>query len=105
VYLYLYLIKFGSAVEEEMNQDTPCVIGVDVGTGSVRAAVVEIAEGKIVASHTSPINVWNPSPQYYEQSSTDIWNAVCICVKTAVGKAGVSPAVIKGIAFDATCSL
>ncbi len=40
-----------------------------------------------------------------EQSSREIWQAVCYCIKTAVASAGVPPSSIAGIGFDATCSL
>jgi ribulose kinase len=40
-----------------------------------------------------------------EQSSREIWRAVCYCIKTAVASAGVAPSSIAGIGFDATCSL
>lgn len=40
-----------------------------------------------------------------EQSTTDIWNAICTCVKQVVAEAQVAPTAIKGIGFDATCSL
>lgn len=40
-----------------------------------------------------------------EQSTTDIWRAICICVKKIVAEAKVDPSTIKGMGFDATCSL
>ena len=56
------------------------VIGVDVGTGSVRAALVQ-SDGRIVAMETKTIQIWNPQPNFYEQSSEDIWAAVIFTVK------------------------
>lgn len=58
-------------------------IGVDVGTGSVRAALVD-KEGKILKVSTHPIITWNPKPNYYEQSSENIWTACCTVVKVCV---------------------
>lgn len=55
-------------------------IGVDVGTGSARAALVT-ARGAIVRTHVRAIRTWNPLPEHYEQSSEDVWRAVCECVK------------------------
>src|SRR5690606_41617115 len=40
-----------------------------------------------------------------EQSSTNIWQAVCESVREAVRLAGIDPADIAGIGYDATCSL
>lgn len=58
------------------------VIGVDVGTGSVRAALVSAA-GTMVKSAVKEIKTWNPKPNFHQQSSEDIWNAVCATVKVS----------------------
>lgn len=41
----------------------------------------------------------------YEQSSAQIWQAVCECVREAVAQAGIPKESVKGIGFDGTCSL
>lgn len=55
-------------------------IGIDVGTGSARAALVSSA-GKIIKTHIREIQTWTPQLDHYEQSSENIWNAVCECVR------------------------
>lgn len=55
-------------------------IGVDVGTGSARAALVS-TEGKIRDICVKEIKTWNPQSDYYEQSSEDIWNACVHCIQ------------------------
>lgn len=40
-----------------------------------------------------------------QQSSTDIWLAVCAAVKAACSQAKVAPTDVKGLGFAATCSL
>ena len=40
-----------------------------------------------------------------EQSTTDIWACICECVRRVVTESAVDPNTIKGIGFDATCSL
>ncbi|HSV73961.1 MAG TPA: FGGY-family carbohydrate kinase [Chthonomonadales bacterium] len=80
------------------------VIGVDVGTGSARAGVFNL-NGKMLASATEPIRLWKPKPDYAEQSSTDIWRAVCQVVRGSRERADVPPEAVVGIGFDATCSL
>ncbi|KAL9701481.1 hypothetical protein quinque_004922 [Culex quinquefasciatus] len=79
-----------------------CVIGVDVGTGSARAALVT-STGQLLKSCVKATQTWNPLPDLYEQSSDNIWSAVCECVRTVA--AVVPKEQIKGIGFDATCSL
>ena len=40
-----------------------------------------------------------------EQSTTNIWHCICDCVRRVVTETAVDPSKIKGIGFDATCSL
>ncbi|KAH3684511.1 hypothetical protein WICPIJ_004520 [Wickerhamomyces pijperi] len=79
-------------------------VGVDVGTGSARAAVVD-ALGNILAMAERPITRQELKPDYITQSTTEIWNSICYCVKSSVRDAGVDPSQILGVGFDATCSL
>lgn len=61
----------------------PYYVGVDVGTASVRAALVS-SNGKIVSSAIQPLKIWESQPNYFEQSSEDIWRNVCTVVKVVV---------------------
>ncbi|KAI8589019.1 putative carbohydrate kinase [Geranomyces variabilis] len=79
-------------------------LGVDVGTSSARAAIVD-AHGRILAAHVSPLDTNTPQPDYFEQSSQNIWQACCSAVQRAVHQANIDPTAIKGLGFDATCSL
>jgi D-ribulokinase len=85
-------------------RDARHVIGVDVGTGSARAGIFDLA-GRMVASARRDITLFHASGSIVEQSSGEIWNAVCDSVKDALSQAAVSPDQVAGIGFDATCSL
>lgn len=86
-------------------QDTASyVIGVDVGTGSARAGLFDLS-GRMLGSGMHDITLFHAPGSIVEQSSTEIWTAVCIAVKRAVSQASVSPDRVAGIGFDATCSL
>ncbi|EJD00891.1 Pentulose kinase [Fomitiporia mediterranea MF3/22] len=92
-----------------VGENEPLYIGIDVGTGSVRAALVAHSGG-IVASATKETKTFRASDDHriFEQSTTDIWDAICLCVAQVLGKDGkskIDPARVKGIGFDATCSL
>ncbi|KAA2214023.1 FGGY-family carbohydrate kinase [Teichococcus oryzae] len=78
------------------------VIGVDVGTGSARAAAFT-AKGTMLAQAVHPIRMWRPQADFAQQSSADIWAAVCAAVRDAMQ--GLDPAAVRGLGFDATCSL
>lgn len=62
------------------NMDMDYFVGVDVGTGSARAALVS-SKGKIIKLATCPLEIFHPAPNFYEQSSDNIWSAVCHVVK------------------------
>lgn len=79
-------------------------LGIDVGTGSARAGVFD-RSGRLVATDRADITLWREAGDIVEQSSEDIWRAVCRSVRGAVGKAGIAPDSVAGIGFDATCSL
>lgn len=79
-------------------------LGIDVGTGSARAGLFDAA-GKMLATEKADIMLWRETGDVVEQSSEDIWQAVCRSVRGAVAKAGVAPETVAGIGFDATCSL
>ncbi len=81
------------------------VVGVDVGTGSARAGVFAVADGRRVGTAAHAIRMWRPRTDFAEHSARDIWDAVGIAVRTAVETSGISSESIQGIAFDATCSL
>ncbi|KAG5593941.1 hypothetical protein H5410_035173 [Solanum commersonii] len=78
-------------------------LGVDVGTGSARAGLFN-EDGKLLGSASSPIQIWKDG-DCVEQSSTDIWLAICTAVKMACALGSVSKEEVKGLGFAATCSL
>lgn len=80
------------------------IIGVDVGSGSVRAGIFDLS-GHLLAHATQPITTFRSAGKKVEQSSNEIWRVVCQSIREAVSAAGVSPASVSGIGFDATCSL
>jgi FGGY-family pentulose kinase len=100
--LYMYILKpdFLSCFHRK---NMAAFIGVDVGTGSARAALVN-EHGQVLHTHVTPILIHNPRPEFYEQSSKDIWSAVCSSVRK-VNQDDGGKHHVKGIGFDATCSL
>ncbi len=81
-----------------------CFIGVDVGTGSARAGVFDPA-GRLLGSASHDLQLFKAAGAIVEQSSDDVWQAVCHAVTQALAAANVAPERIAGIGFDATCSL
>lgn len=80
------------------------VIGVDVGTGSARAGLFDL-NGRMLSVAKRDITLYREAGSIVEQSSTEIWHAVCVIVREALKLAGVQPEQVVGLGFDATCSL
>lgn len=78
--------------------------GIDVGTGSARAGLFT-ADGRLLASARRPIAIWREAGEIVEQSSEDIWRAVAGALREALTEADVDAADVRGVGFDATCSL
>src|ERR1700723_4371628 len=95
-------------------------IGVDVGTSSARAGVFD-ESGMLLATAKHPIATWHEAGSVVEQSSSDatwheagsvveqsssdIWAACVASVRAAMAEAALPASAVKGIGFDATCSL
>ena len=80
-------------------------IGVDVGTSSARAGMFD-ENGTLLATARHPITVWHEAGGVVEQSSSEIWAACAASVRAAMAGSGAFPLPrVKGIGFDATCSL
>ncbi|MFS7954224.1 putative ATPase, nucleotide binding domain-containing protein [Helianthus anomalus] len=60
--------------------------------------------GKLLGSASSSIQIWKEG-DCVEQSSTDIWLAICTAVKRALSLFDVAGEEVTGIGFVATCSL
>jgi FGGY-family pentulose kinase len=80
------------------------VLGIDVGTGSARAGLFDLT-GTLLASAVEPIQMWRPKPDFVEQSSDDIWQAIATTIRAVLKETGVPAEQVIGISYDATCSL
>src|SRR5260370_14557247 len=79
-------------------------IGVDVGRSSARAGIFD-ENGSLLAAARHPITVWHEAGSVVEQSSSEIWAACAASVRAAMAEAAIPPSAVKGLGFDATCSL
>ncbi|KAJ1922142.1 hypothetical protein H4219_000004 [Mycoemilia scoparia] len=84
-------------------------IGIDIGSYSARAGLFA-TNGALLYSHKHPLKVHKPEKGHVEQSTEDIWASIVSCVRRCVDNAKESmpsfePAQVKGIGFDATCSM
>jgi FGGY-family pentulose kinase len=83
---------------------SPLFLGVDVGTGSVRAGLFD-GSGKRCGLGVEAITLWREGADIVEQSSGDIWRAAGQAIRRALADASAAPERVRGLGFDATCSL
>jgi hypothetical protein len=104
-----------AAVAPPPPPDGPLFLGIDVGTGSARAGVFD-SHGGLLAVADRPIQIYRVEgqPLLYQQSSDNIWRALCAAVREAVEKAdaagagagaGAGAARIAALSVTATCSM
>ena len=77
------------------------VIGIDMGTESLRAGVFDLA-GTPLAFAASGYETRFPHPGWAEQNPEDWWTALGRAVRDAVSQSGVQPDAIACIALDTT---
>lgn len=77
------------------------VLGLDLGTQSARAALVDLS-GRTRAFGTCPIETRYPQATWAEQTPSDWWNAAKTAVALAMERSAVTPDQILGIGLDCT---
>lgn len=86
------------------------VIGLDYGSDSVRAVLIETSTGKEMASSSKWYKRWmnnefcNPAINQFRQHPLDHIEGLEYTIKSVVRKAKVNPADVKGICIDTTGS-
>lgn len=84
-----------------MNSTPPLLLGLDVGTQSVRAALFD-PRGNCRAFATAPLDTVHPQPAWAEQDPLQWWQAARAAVPEALARAGAKPDEVAGIGLDCT---
>lgn len=93
-----------------MSIENNYVIGLDFGSDSVRAVLVNATNGDTLASHVHWYQRWkegkycNPSINQFRQHPLDHIEGMEQTIKTVIQETGVEPAAVKGICIDTTGS-
>jgi xylulokinase len=75
------------------------VIAHDVGTSSVKTALISI-KGEVIAHSTSSYSFTYPQPGWFEQNPEDYWNGSVINTRKVVEQSGINKGDIIGIVFS-----
>ena len=89
----------GSFRKCKMPADKSYVFAHDVGTSSVKSALVS-RTGEIVAHSTSPYGFSYPHPGWVEQDPEDYWKAVVLNTRKILGESRSGPEHIMGMVFS-----
>jgi FGGY-family pentulose kinase len=84
-----------------MTSSSPLFLGLDIGTQSVRAALLDL-RGGCRAYATAPLDTYHPQPAWAEQDAAQWWRATCAAVPEALARSGAKPDDIAGIGLDCT---
>ena len=79
------------------------LLGLDIGTSSIKAALLDAETGTCIASCQSPENemeIIAPKPGWAEQKPELWWKHVCIAIKAAIGEAEINADEIKAIGIS-----
>lgn len=76
------------------------LLGIDIGTSSVKTLVFEAHSGTALASATQEYPVHQPKPGHAEQNPDDWWHAAAQTVRRAVETARIAPDSIAGIGLS-----
>ena len=76
------------------------VIGLDIGTSSVKAAGFDL-NGYLLSKASAPIVLHSPSPGWAEQEPGDWWSAVCDVLKQTLK--GIHPGRVAGLGLSGQC--
>ena len=79
------------------------LLGLDIGTSSIKAAIMEVANGTCKSSCQSPeteMDIIAPKPGWAEQNPEQWWEHTCIAVKKAIAQAGIEAGEIKAIGIS-----
>src|SRR5579875_889277 len=72
-------------------------LGLDLGTGGVRALIVD-RQGQVLAAATVEQPLSSPAPGWMEQDPEDWWTSTCGAVRLALHNAGIEPEAIEAVA-------
>lgn len=80
------------------------VLGIDAGTGSLRAGLFTL-QGKPLGFYDQDYQTHYPQPGWAEQQPAAWWHALVSAVRSCLQKSAVDPSQVIGLAIDAPCDI
>ncbi|MEA5003390.1 MAG: FGGY-family carbohydrate kinase [Christensenella sp.] len=85
-----------------MMRKRECVLGIDMGTSSVKVGLFDL-QGQPMAFADASYPLYTPKSGWAEQKADEWWSAIGTAVKDVVEKSGITPDDIIGMSVDTTC--
>lgn len=79
------------------------LLGIDLGTTGVKAALFAVENGRAISSAFVDYPLLHPQPGWAEQHPADWWQATVVAIRTCLGQAAlhdVRPADVRGIGLS-----
>ena len=80
------------------------VLGIDAGTGGLRACVFDVG-GRLVAAAERSFSTQFPRPGWATQRPADWWTALCEATNEVIARGEIASERIAGLALDAPCDI
>ena len=80
---------------------TPCVMGIDFGTESVRVGIFDL-EGTPLVFASEPYPLYHPHPGWAEQKPDEWWNSLVKATHSALAQSNIPKESIVGLGADTT---
>src|SRR5690606_13470641 len=77
-----------------------CLLGIDIGTSSVKALAWDVERGQVLATASREYPVQQPQPGYAEQNPADWWQATQITVREVMQQSRIAPDSVLGIGLS-----
>ena len=74
------------------------LLGIDLGTSSLKAVLVDSETGRVIRTAIRPTPTDHPRPGWSEHAPEDIWQAVAACIREAAGGQPVAALAISSMA-------
>ena len=84
-----------------MTTHPQALLGIDLGAGSLKATLIDPAQGRVLGSASHPITTRIPHPGWSEQDPQEWYQALCTAVPQALGNADLPAANILALAVSA----
>ncbi len=78
----------------------PCLLGIDLGTTTLKTAVVDAASGRVLAAAEREHPIEQPGPGLAEQAPATWWRIAVETTRRALAEAAVAPESVRGIGLS-----